>query len=140
MGRALQPCGTWAAYKRHKRKGEEPCDACRQAAREQRRGQRDSDREKASAPRLSMVPPVEVGVVVDDPVPDPLEVARDNLVIVEATLRSPMTPGGSIANLTKRREELVDRIRKLSGADVQEVSVLDQLAQRRKDRLAGTAN
>lgn len=140
MGRALQPCGTWAAYKRHKRRGEEPCEACRQAAREQRRGQRDSDREKASAPRLSMVPPVEVGVVADDPVPDPLEVARDNLVIVEATLRSPMTPGGSIANLTKRREELVDRIRKLSGADVQEVSVLDQLAQRRKDRLAGTAN
>lgn len=27
----LQPCGTYAAYQRHLRKGEETCDACRQA-------------------------------------------------------------------------------------------------------------
>lgn len=26
-----QPCGTNAAYKRHQRKGEPPCDACRAA-------------------------------------------------------------------------------------------------------------
>jgi hypothetical protein len=26
-----QPCGTQAAYKRHQRKGEEPCDPCRLA-------------------------------------------------------------------------------------------------------------
>src|SRR5690625_2909950 len=138
MGRALQPCGTWAAYKRHKRKNEDPCDECRQASREQRQGQRRLERENAPAPSLTVVPTV--GDVVEDPVLETLEVARDNLAIVEATLRAPLTPGGSIANLTKRREELVDRIRKLSGADRQEVSVLDQLAQSRKDRIAGTAN
>jgi hypothetical protein len=29
----VQPCGTKAAYNRHKKYGEEPCDACRQANR-----------------------------------------------------------------------------------------------------------
>lgn len=28
---ALKPCGTDAAYRRHRRKGEDPCDACRAA-------------------------------------------------------------------------------------------------------------
>jgi hypothetical protein len=29
------PHGSWGAYKRHKRRGEEPCDACAEAARRQ---------------------------------------------------------------------------------------------------------
>lgn len=29
--RPLKPCGTRAAYQRHRRNGEKPCDACRQA-------------------------------------------------------------------------------------------------------------
>ena len=31
MTQSLQPCGTYAAYQRHYRRGEEPCEACRQA-------------------------------------------------------------------------------------------------------------
>lgn len=31
MARELKACGTVAAYVRHKRAGEEPCDACREA-------------------------------------------------------------------------------------------------------------
>jgi hypothetical protein len=31
--RALQPCGTWGAYRRHLRAGETPCESCREAAR-----------------------------------------------------------------------------------------------------------
>ena len=31
MSRELQPCGTPAAYGRHKKAGEEPCGPCRQA-------------------------------------------------------------------------------------------------------------
>ncbi len=31
MARDLKPCGTHAAYRRHLRRGETPCDACRQA-------------------------------------------------------------------------------------------------------------
>ena len=33
MSRELQPCGTRAAYQRHIRSGEEPCEACREANR-----------------------------------------------------------------------------------------------------------
>lgn len=33
----VQPCGTEAAYQRHYTRGEEPCDACREAARQARR-------------------------------------------------------------------------------------------------------
>lgn len=32
MARDLQPCGTPAAYQRHLRRGEEPCDPCLTAA------------------------------------------------------------------------------------------------------------
>lgn len=31
MSRTLAPCGTVAAYNRHLRRGETPCDACREA-------------------------------------------------------------------------------------------------------------
>ena len=37
----LRPCGTLAAYRRHLRRGERPCEACSQAS---RRAQRTSDR------------------------------------------------------------------------------------------------
>lgn len=30
---ALQPCGTNAAHRRHRKRGEDPCDACREAHR-----------------------------------------------------------------------------------------------------------
>lgn len=36
MPRQLKPCGTEAAYQRHRRRGEEPCEPCKQAAREVR--------------------------------------------------------------------------------------------------------
>lgn len=38
--RELQPCGTYAAYQRHLLASEEPCEACKQAAREYRRAYR----------------------------------------------------------------------------------------------------
>lgn len=34
MTRDLQPCGTYGAWQRHKRHGEEPCEACVQANRD----------------------------------------------------------------------------------------------------------
>ena len=37
MSRELRPCGTWAAYMRHVRAGEDPCEACREAARSKSR-------------------------------------------------------------------------------------------------------
>ena len=101
---ALKPCGTPAAYRRHLRNGEAACDACKAAV---RRGVGDRNAEKrrsAGEARLKLVePPVDVN-------PDPLEVARDNL---------------SIASLTRRREELVEKIIDLSAADEVEVTVDD---------------
>lgn len=41
MSRALAPCGTGAAYNRHIRRGEPPCDACREANTERGRVYRD---------------------------------------------------------------------------------------------------
>lgn len=43
----LKPCGTTAAYRRHKRNGEKPCDACRRAA-----VQRESERMRALRKRV----------------------------------------------------------------------------------------
>lgn len=132
MARQLKPCGTWAAYQRHRRKGEEPCDACSAAAREQRNGRRAEERRSASEARLRLLesPPVSD--------PDPLEVARADYELVTATLYGSDVSASSVARLTERREQLVERIRKLNGADKAEVSVLDQLAQRRKDRVANS--
>ena len=55
MGRKPSPCGTEAAYKRHLRHGEEPCEECRGAHRDLQRSKRRSV--------VSVVPPVveEVG-------------------------------------------------------------------------------
>lgn len=35
--RRLEPCGTYAAFRRHERADEEPCDACREARNERQR-------------------------------------------------------------------------------------------------------
>ncbi|GIE46187.1 hypothetical protein [Actinoplanes lobatus] len=37
---ALQPCGTRAAYRRHRRRGEDTCQPCRDAAARYKRGER----------------------------------------------------------------------------------------------------
>lgn len=47
MSRELKPCGTVAAYERHRRRGEEVCEACREARRVYSNAQyvpRDRDR------------------------------------------------------------------------------------------------
>jgi hypothetical protein len=38
MKKSVQPCGTWAAYKRHLKYGEPPCEACKAACRARARG------------------------------------------------------------------------------------------------------
>lgn len=41
-GEGASPCGTSAAYHRHRRNGETPCDPCRKAHREKRARERDN--------------------------------------------------------------------------------------------------
>jgi hypothetical protein len=43
---AAQSCGTWAGYKRHKRRGEDPCELCREARRARGRAHYHQHRER----------------------------------------------------------------------------------------------
>lgn len=144
MARGLKPCGTMAAYRRHLRRGEDPCDECREANTAASAASREK---RAGSPGIRAVPNDNPGVVGPDPVPevpvaspmsspnpDPLEVARSSLRVVEQALFDDAVPAGSVAGLTRRREELVEKIRALSGAGEPEVSALDQLAARRARR------
>lgn len=136
MARPLAECGTWSAYKRHKARGEPVDDACAQAAREQNQKQRKSERaERSQVVQLAVVEtpaPVEV---------DELEDAKENLELVKAAMKS-ATPR-ELAALSKRREELVRRIATMTNASKKQAEgggLLDQLAARRSQRLAGTAH
>lgn len=44
---ALQPCGTWAAYKRHRKLGDDPCESCRAAQQQRDAERRDYQRDRA---------------------------------------------------------------------------------------------
>lgn len=134
MTRQLSPCGTWAAYKRHRRNGEEACAACKAAARDQQR-QRVAKRtaEVAEVVKLAVVALPEV-----DPV-DELERARKNLRFVEGLMEAGVRSGA--AALSRQHMDLVAHIARLeASAGGKRVSVLDELARRRADRLAGAAD
>jgi len=49
MSRVLQPCGTAAAYQRHMRRGEPPCEACAVAWSEWSRAYKGAHREQIRA-------------------------------------------------------------------------------------------
>lgn len=122
--RELKPHGTLAAYRRHLRHGETPCNACREASRNSRRANREAVRPKLTAVPDSPPPVVEV---------DPLVDALDSLAVIRAALHADDVPISTIANLTKRRDELVDRIVALREASKPvKVSVVDELTSRRK--------
>ena len=134
MGRPLAPCGSFSAYKRHKRNGEPVDDACAQAARDQKNDRKHAAREKAAAVvRLT----VEVA-----PAPpaclDELERLLWNLQHVEAAMATGTTT--SMAALSKQHVELVRAIHRLEKADEPKESKLDELARRRAERLAAAAD
>lgn len=56
MARQLKPCGTPAAYRRHLRHDEEPCEKCKRAAREEKRLQRAEMRVDESAVLVEELP------------------------------------------------------------------------------------
>lgn len=141
--------GTWSAYKRHKRNGEDACAECQVAATEQRRQQRarEADRgalmselSKGNASDVETVSQlVSYGQYSDVEVPvfeGELEAARWRLRRVRAAL---MVAGPrDVAPLAKSESEIVSQISKLSGhvnAEVK-VSALDQLAAKRAERLS----
>ena len=126
------PCGTIAAAKRHRRQGKELDEACLQAERDEANG-RNAKRRAAEADAVREA--VQAAPEIEDI--DPLEEALDNLRIVRAVLRDEGTPPNTIAALTKRRDELVDRVSRLREAQKPaEVSRIDELTNRRRERRA----
>lgn len=130
MARSLAPCGTFTAYKRHKRNGEPVDDSCAQAARDQKNSRVRAGRERATeVVKLAIVeaPPPVVGL-------NELEKLRWNLRILEATMEAGVPTG--MASLSKQHMDLVSAIRRLEQAEKPKESKLDELARRRADRLA----
>lgn len=149
MARKLHPCGTWAAYKRHLRTGEDPCGPCRQASRDQK-NRRNEDRRRAreaagvqapDAPAVGIVRVLDRADTFDDLVLDPIQVALQDLRQIEAYYETPELLPTQFTNLSRRRQELIDRVRSLrSDNDADGGDPLDELAKRREDRIAATAD
>lgn len=154
-GRSLAPCGTTAAAKRHRRRGEPPCPECRAAERAASKAARDrkaAERplepaagDRGSAPVVRAVGQagsvvveqmVAYGATRDVAVPtheDPLESARWRLYKARAALIV-AGPRDVAALLNAEREAAAD-IAKLSETAKPKVSALDELAARRKRRI-----
>lgn len=131
MPRELKPCGTRAAYARHKRNGETPCAECVDANRSRRRGQkRDEAEATAEVVKLAIVEAPEPERI------DELSEARENLRIVKATMLAGVPSG--MAALSKQYAELVALIKRLESAADPKESKLDELARRRAERLAAS--
>lgn len=136
MPRELKPCGTLAAYRRHRRHGEQACEACLAAVAADKAERKVEGRKReAAVVRLAVAaqPIVQADEGIDD-----LADARQNLRLIRAAMDE-ATPS-SMAALSKRRDELVDRIKKLEARTKNEGGgLLDQLAARRAARIAGAA-
>lgn len=136
MGRPLAACGTFSAYKRHKRNGEPVDDACAQAARDQANernaGKRVSGAEKVKA-ALAVLPESESVAGVDE-----LAEAYETLNWIKALMAAGTQQGA--AALAKQRLDVVALIKRLEGAAKPKESMLDELARKRAERLAKAAN
>lgn len=153
--RSLAPCGTTAAAKRHRRRGEAPCPECRAAERAASKAARDRKAaERPPEPVVGAPAPAPVvqtvgqggsvvveqmvayGATRDVAVPtheDPLESARWRLYKARAALIV-AGPRDVAALLNAEREAAAD-IAKLSEAVKPKMSALDELAARRKRRI-----
>lgn len=130
----VAPCGTFTAYKRHKRNDEPVDEACAKAARDQKNVRAASSRdERSEVVRLSIVEsdPVAEGI-------DELERLRWNLQILEATMSAGVPSG--MAALSKQHADLVGAIHRLELREKPGVSVLDDIARRREERRAASSH
>lgn len=154
-GRSLAPCGTTAAAKRHRRRGEAPCPECKAAERAASKAARDRKAaERPPEPVVGAPAPAPVvqtvgqgsSVVVEQmvaygatreiPVPtheDPLESARWRLYKARAALI--VAGPRDVASLLNAEAEAVAEISRLTETAKPKVSALDELAARRKRRI-----
>lgn len=125
MARELKPCGTYAAYRRHLRNDEAPCEECRQAARDQKNVRKDAARQEAAVRAVEATPPVDEEV-------DRRGILLEVLASLRGQLReAPPQSAGSIA------KQIRDTLDALEGPDdVAQVVVnpVDEIARRREAR------
>lgn len=153
--RGLAPCGTTAAAKRHRRRGEAPCPECRaaeraasKAARDRKAAERPARVAGQAAAGASVVQTVgqrgsvvveqmvAYGATRDVAVPtheDPLESARWRLYKARAALI--VAGPRDVASLLNAEAEAVAEISRLTETAKPKVSALDELAARRKRRI-----
>lgn len=153
--RSLAPCGTTAAAKRHRRRGEDPCPECKAAERAASKAARDrkaaerparvAGQAAAGAPVVQAVGQsgsvvveqmVAYGATREIPVPtheDPLESARWRLYKARAALI--VAGPRDVASLLNAEAEAVAEISRLTETAKPKVSALDELAARRKRRI-----
>lgn len=154
-GRSLAPCGTTAAAKRHRRRGEAPCPECRVAERAASKAARDrkaaerpvrvAGQAAAGAPVVRTVGQggsvvveqmVAYGATREIPVPtheDPLESARWRLWKARAALI--VAGPRDMASLLSAEAEAVAEIARLTETAKPKVSALDELAALRRRRI-----
>lgn len=111
MPRALQPCGTYPAYRRHLRNGETPCDLCSQAYRDyqNRRNGFGAGAGKSSNTSGASVP------MVPGDLPTPRADALANLQLVTDAMTK--AAPNAIPALSKRRQELVEYLNSLDAKE-----------------------
>lgn len=131
MGRPPAPCGTFTAYKRHKRNGEEPCEKCRAAAKVQSRMQTDRKNLRPPSSEILAQMPVESLPA------DRVSVLKQALVKVSKAIDVVLeTDPAKLAPLLREQREISREIDELAGAESKEASLADQLAEARANRAA----
>lgn len=128
MASKLRPCGTYAAYRRHLRNNETPCEPCKQASRDQANVRHGLKARADEVPVVEIAPDPEE----DFDVPTPYDDAVENLRLVNAAMAKAVPR--EVAPLSKRRQELVQLLAELGSN--QEASLHDQLAEARAARAA----
>lgn len=131
-------CGSPAAYRRHLRNGEDPCDPCREAYTRSRAEERQRARERADAPSPPSSPrpePADSSQTIAD-----LELARGRLVELIEGASASVLPG-LVRELRAVRQQL-DAARgdvAPPANALTEVEVVDEFTAARTARAARTA-
>lgn len=132
MAGKLAPCGTYAAYKRHVRRGEPVDDACAATNTEEAQA---SISGAATAMAVRKETFISEESEVDLKTLNKLDDALENLRIVRASLKA--CPPSAVANLSKRRQELTEYIVMLrDGIEEEGKDPVDAIAERRANRPA----
>lgn len=134
MTHQLQPCGTWAAAKRHRRKKEPVCQACRRAEADYQ-ASRKAARESKLAKKVVVMEALE-------PKSGELDPRRELLAMYdELGKHLQVAPPNAAAGIVKQRVAILEMLTKgVGGVEVSSADGggMDELAKRRKARRAAT--